>query len=408
MIDVSRFAQDLNGKPVAVFGLGLSNRAAVKALEAAGVKISAGDDNHAEGTIDLLREDFKNYACLILAPGVPHEHPVVAKAHDEGIEIICDIEILHRCRHGRKTVGITGTNGKSTTTALIGHILKECGVPVAVGGNIGTPVLALDMPPEQGVFVLELSSYQLDLCPTFAPDIAVYLNLSPDHIDRHGTFENYAAAKARIFRGAGIAVTGHGIEAPAGRKNIPITTFDLETPSLRGVHNQQNMAAAFAVAQSLGLAEKDIIAAIKTFPGLPHRQYPVRVLGDVTYINDSKATNADATARALASFDDIYWIVGGKPKSDGLTGLDLYKDKIRHAFLIGEAASDFADWMTTHGVPFTVCDTMDRAIAAAHETARQGIVLLSPACASFDQFRNFEHRGDTFTALVNQLKEPTS
>jgi len=421
MIDLKPFADTLKGQPVAVFGLGLSNNAAIAALLAAGIAVTAWDDEagnrdaaQAMGAkvSDLLKEDLTAYACLVLSPGIPfthNPHPVVARAQAAGIEIVCDIEILHCCHHGRKTIGITGTNGKSTTTALIGHILNASGISAAVGGNIGTAALALGMPPENGVFVLELSSYQLDLCPTFAPDIAVHLNLSPDHIDRHGTFENYAAAKTRIFRGEGIAIVGPGIKGTGIRSVANLAAAPVENlkiDSLRGVHNQQNMAAAFLAARAVGLKDDAIIAAIKTFPGLNHRQYPVRIIGNISYINDSKATNADATARALASFDDIYWIVGGKAKEGGLAGLEIYKDKIRHAFVIGEAAPDFMRWLAHHNIAATLSHTLEQAVQDAHTMTRDksGVVLLSPACASFDQFKNFEQRGDIFAALVAQLE----
>jgi UDP-N-acetylmuramoylalanine--D-glutamate ligase len=422
MIDVSPFVKTLKGKPVAVFGLGVSNNAAIAALARAGAQIAAWDDDAAKRTgphiKNLLKEDLSSYGCLVLAPGVMPDHPIVKRAKDAGIEILCDIEILHRCHHGRRTAGITGTNGKSTTTALIGHILKENGVSAAVGGNIGRAALDLDLPPQDGVIVLELSSYQLDLCPTFAPDIAVLLNITPDHLDHHGSMDNYIIAKSRIFRGEGYAVIATGDEEcrdlAAGLKDLgnrtvqTVTGRDPGNPALPGAHNAQNAAAAFAACRLLGVSEHDIIKAIKTFPGLPHRQYPVARIGNVAYINDSKATNADAAARALACYDDIYWIAGGKPKDGGLNGVEPYMDRVLHAFLIGEAMNDFAVWLKSHKVAHSLCGTLDRAVAEAHAMAQKhqsGIVLLSPACASFDQFRNFEHRGEAFTALVNQLKE---
>lgn len=462
MIDVTPFVQSLNGKPVAVFGLGISNMAAIRALVKAGAEVVAWDDHgekHEAAALagaemrDLLAGGLDGFGCLVLSPGVPlhypEPHPIVQKARDAGVEILCDIEILHRCGHGRKTVGVTGTNGKSTTTALIGHVLDGCGMKVATGGNIGKAALDLDLPRRGGVIVLELSSFQLDLCPTFAPDIAVHLNLTVDHLDRHNTMEEYADSKLAIFRGAGDAVISidddwsrklYDRVVEAGTRTVyPIsvtgkadggayvddsTIFDtmgddaaeafrLTVSSLPGVHNHQNAVAAYTVARLLGHGADAIQEAMKSFPGLPHRQFLVRVINGVAYVNDSKATNADATARALACYRNILWIAGGKAKDGGLDGLDPYMERIKHAFLIGEAAGDFADWLDKRGVEHTISKTMERAVEDAHQLAQSergqpggmGTVLLSPACASFDQFRNFEDRGDAFTRLVEDLPE---
>jgi UDP-N-acetylmuramoylalanine--D-glutamate ligase len=435
MINVTKFVKSLNGKPVAVFGLGISNLAAIEALIAAGAKVVAWDDSASRceaaaalgaDIADLNAVDMTRFACLVLAPGVPlthNPHVIVQKAKDAGLEILCDIEILHRCGHGIQTIGITGTNGKSTTTALIGHILNECGVSAAVGGNIGTPALALDLPRgDQNAIVLELSSYQLDLCPTFAPDIAVLLNLSPDHIDRHGDMDGYIMAKKRIFRGAGEAVIGKDDEASAklltaiggARNKHQISAIDeavqnLDIPTLRGTHNHQNMAAAYKVARLMGLAHDDIIKAMQSFGGLAHRQFLVRVIGNVSFVNDSKATNADASSKALDSFDHIHWIIGGRAKDGGLKGLESYKDRIECAYIIGEAADDFAAWCRGNDVAYEMCGTMDKAVAKAHENTKAEMdkditVLLSPACASFDQYQGFEARGDDFTAHVMALE----
>lgn len=463
MIDVSAFVQTLGGKAVAVYGLGLSNMSAIRALRAVGATVVAGDDKGdklqaardlgAETPVQFLNEDFSRYACLVLAPGIPLDfpvpHPVVTKAREAGIEILCDIEILHRCHHNRTTIGITGTNGKSTTTVLTGHILNNSGIPAVVGGNIGIPALDLDLPPEGGTIVLEMSSFQLDLCPTFAPHIAVHLNLSPDHMDRHGTMENYAASKLRLFRGRGEAVIGIDDEPSrkmfetvkaAGERALysvsvkgPVTdgvyiqdggvfdamagiateAFRLNTSTLPGVHNHQNAAAAYCIARLLERPADAIYEAMKTFPGLRHRQFPVRAINGVAYINDSKATNAAAAARALECYRRIYWIAGGRPKEGGLDGLDGYMDRVRHAFLIGEAAEEFSKWLDRRGVPYSVSQTLDRAVSEAHHRAQSergepggmGTVLLSPACASFDQFSNFEERGNLFTQLVEALPE---
>lgn len=442
MIDVSKFVQALGGKPVAVFGLGISNLAAIQALVAADAKVHAWDDKDERRiaaqelgaeSVDFLSDDVDlgAYGCFLLAPGVPlthNPHLLVQKAQAAGCEILCDIEILHRSGHGRRTIGITGTNGKSTTTALIGHILNECGVQAAVGGNIGTAALALEMPPEDGVFVLELSSFQLDLCSRFAPDIAVLLNITPDHLDRHGDMAGYVAAKKRIFRGAGEAVIGtddaetkavlEAVTADGARHVIAVSAEDeavagLDVPTLAGRHNRQNMAAALSVARLCGIADEDAIAAIRSFPGLPHRQFLVRKIGAVSYINDSKATNGDAAATALVCYQNIHWILGGKPKATGLHGLEMFAPHIARAYLIGTATHEFAVWCEVNGIDYEVCDTMDRAVATAHKDAQEAaleshearVVLLSPACASFDQFTGFEQRGDVFTALVNDLRE---
>ena len=458
MIDVTKFVETLEGKPVAVLGLGISNMAAIKALHKAGAKVWAWDDQEMRradaeklgATIrNLADAELRGCACLVLSPGIPHTHPAVVKAKEAHIEILCDIEILHRSGHTCRTVGITGTNGKSTTTALIGHILKENGLNVAVGGNIGKPVLDLTLRAKDCVIVLEMSSFQLDICPTFAPDIAVHLNLTPDHLDRHGDMEGYAEAKRRIFRGPGKAVIGVDdepsrkmykiVEESGERECFPIGTAaalkdgvyvenahlfeamysdpveikELTMAALPGIHNHQNIAAAYAAARLLGLEPDAIMAAMETFPGLEHRQFLTRTINGVAYINDSKATNAAAAGRALASYKNIYWIVGGRPKEGGLEGLQPYIERIRHAFLIGEAMDEFGTWLDNHGVPHNFCATLEHAVTEAHRFAQNergapggtGTVLLSPACASFDQFKSFEERGDTFTELVNALSE---
>ncbi len=411
MIDCTAFVKRLDGKPVAIFGLGISGLATTKALIAAGAKVIAWDDNAENrkkaaalgGTAHPLGIDtLKPCACLILAPGVPLHfpmpHDVVKAAREAGTEIICDIEILHRLNHGRKTIGITGTNGKSTTTVLIEHILSACGFPNAMGGNIGRAALDLDMPPENGAIILEISSYQMDLCPTFTPDIAVLLNITPDHLDRHGSMEKYEAAKRRIFTNASSQIK---IDLPRIDERVRACA------NMKGDHNLQNATAALMVCEALGLPEAAILDAIKTFPGLNHRQFSVRKIGAISYVNDSKATNAEATAKALSADENIYWILGGQAKEGGLKGLEPYMPRINHAFLIGEAASDFASWLTGNNVPHTHCKTLENATATAHNMAQSAAmpatILLSPACASWDQFKSFEDRGDTFAALVKGL-----
>lgn len=429
MIDVTPFAESLEGKPVAVFGLARSGLSTIKALKNAGVHVYAWDDreearDQAEElgaeVVPLAEDVLSQCACLVLAPGVPlyfpEPHDVVKAARQADIEVICDVEILYRCRAGRRMVGITGTNGKSTTTAILNHVLESCGLSILCGGNIGVPVLDLDMPGEDCVFVLELSSYQLDLCPTLALDIAVLLNITPDHLDRHGSMEGYIKAKERIFDGATVKIVGVDDEISAeickrlGAVSISMKDDygHISNVNLRGEHNKQNMAAAMVVARELLCDVSDVVSAFESYPGLPHRQFLVRQIGNVSYVNDSKATNAEAASKALGSYDNIYWIAGGQAKDGGLEGLDYFVPRIRHAFLIGEAAKEFSVWLEERGVPCTLCGVLETATQTAHNTAQgagKGSVLLSPACASFDQFPSFEVRGETFAKLVEGLSE---
>lgn len=415
MIDLSTFAKTLKCKPVALFGLGISGFATLDALTAASIKTYIWDDSadkrkeaEAKGAIvkELTADLLAQCGCLILSPGVPLTHPaphdVVKSAHAAKTEIIGDIEILHRCNHGHKTIGITGTNGKSTTTALLTHVLNACDHPAQMGGNIGVPALALnsDKGHNNDIFVLEISSYQIDLCPTFRPDIAVLLNITPDHLDRHGTFENYAAIKHRLLNGGGKAINA---------ETLPLPTHDFE--NLPGDHNKQNIATVLEICKTLCIDENKAITAIKTFPGLAHRQFLTRTIGPVKYINDSKATNAEATAKALSAYQNIHWIVGGQAKDGGLSGLEIYKDRIAHAYLIGESAEEFEQWMKEQGINYTLSQTLKSAINSAHQNTRHPTpdtrhpttILLSPAAASWDQFKSFEHRGETFTKLVEAL-----
>ena len=459
MIPVTSF----NDRAVALCGLGGSGLATARALIAGGARVTAWDDSpasvekaSAEGipTGDLNLLDWSAVAALVLAPGVPLTHPAphwsVKLAQGAGVEIIGDIELF--CRERRLATrrppfaAITGTNGKSTTTALLAHLMQVGGRDVQVGGNFGPAILGLE-PPKQGrVYVIECSSYQIDLAPSLDPAVGILLNLSPDHLDRHGTMEHYAAVKERLVAGieaGGTAVIGVDDEwsraiadraAAAGKNVVRIsvrerladgiwldgdtlnvtdnatTQFTLPLAgigSLRGAHNAQNAAAAFAAARALGLAPEVIAAGIRSFPGLAHRMEEVRRIGDVLFVNDSKATNADAAERALVSFDDIFWIAGGKPKEGGIEPLKPYFPRVRKAYLIGVAAEDFAATLGGQ-VPYEISGTLDAAVAgAARDAATSGlahpVVLLSPACASFDQFRNFEVRGDAFRELVQAL-----
>ena len=447
-------ATKFKDKKVAVFGLGRTGLACIAALEKGGAQVWAWDDNEAAVSkgkadglpiVDLREADFSQLDSYVLSPGVPLTHPKphwsVDKAHTAGVEIIGDTEVFARqiAGTGAKVVAITGTNGKSTTTALIGHVLKECGLNVEVGGNIGTAVFLLEAPTPEKIYVLELSSYQLDLTPSLKADVAVLMNLSPDHIDRHGSMENYAAVKKKIFAGQGkgdIAVVSvddgwcraiaeklpvdrrrqisveqklaNGVSALDGILQDGAVQIDL-TPmrALKGKHNWQNACAAYCVGVALGLKAEQIESAMYSFGGLVHRMEEVGRVGDVMFINDSKATNADAAARALATFDVVYWIVGGRSKEGGVAELAPYFSRVKRAYLIGESAPDFAVTLKDE-VDFKMCGTMDQAVVAAADDAindgeTHPVVLLSPACASFDQFANFEVRGDEFRSLVYKL-----
>ncbi len=463
MINVNEFVKTLNGKPVAVFGLGISGLASVAALKKADAEVIAWDDletrrEHARAKGAEIRKleegDLSGYACLVLSPGIPlhypEPHPVVLKAREAGIEIIGDLEILHRSNTGRKITGITGTNGKSTTTALAGHVLNNCGVKASVGGNIGKAALDLAMPPKSGVFVLEISSFQMDLSPSFRPDTGILINISPDHIDRHGGVSEYIASKEQMFdREGGIAIIGvddeqsrevfnrireagrmdavipfsvsgkveRGVYAKEGRliddlDGGAVEVGELAFSSLQGIHNHQNICAVYCLARSLGIEPDSIMEAIGSFPGLAHRLQLVRTINGVAYVNDSKATNASASGYALACYKNIYWILGGRPKEGGLQGLEKYMERISHAFLTGEAMEAFASFLENHGVPHNFSQTLERAVQEAHQMAQSergkpggtGTVLLSPACASFDQFSSFEERGKVFIGLVNGLE----
>ncbi|MET3835683.1 UDP-N-acetylmuramoylalanine--D-glutamate ligase [Brevundimonas sp. UYEF29] len=481
------------GRRVAVFGLGRSGITAARALQAGGAIPILWDDGEAgraqakgEGfTVeDLAAADWSEFAALVLSPGAPLTHPrphwTVDLARAAGVPVLGDIELFARALAARqkdqrpRVVAITGTNGKSTTTALIGWVLKSAGLTVHVGGNIGVGVLVLPQPTPDAVYVIEVSSYQLDLTTTFAPDVAILTNISPDHLDRHGGMDGYVAAKRRIFAGQGadgVALVGvdedwgRGIAArlsqrviaisssahpresgdpelssehhagdhhptssqsayrpqnwvPAfagmsGIKAVPgaIWSEDRElvnltaARSLPGRHNAQNAAFAYATARALGVTHDAAVAVLLSFPGLAHRMEAVGRLGSVRFINDSKATNADAARQALASYRSVFWIAGGVPKAGGIADLADLFPRIAKAYLIGDAAPAFAD--TLADTPHIIAHTLDAAVAAAAADAASAggdqIVLLSPACASFDQFKDFEARGEAFRAAVLAL-----
>lgn len=453
MIPVGTF----HGKRVAVFGLGGSGLATAEALRAGGTDTVVADDHPAAVenaralgfAVQALRDvDWNTLAALVLSPGVPLTHPLphwtVDLARSHGVPIIGDIELFARERRARcpdaPLIAVTGTNGKSTTTALIAHLLRHAGRDVEMGGNIGRAVLSLAPPQPGRHYVVECSSFQIDLTSTLDPTVGVHLNLSEDHLDRHGSMAAYAAIKERLVAGAETAVigvddplsagmadrldqrggrvvrisarralvhgyyfdAGHIVEASSGAATVAGDLVGVQ--SLRGAHNGQNAAAAVAVVRALGLDHRTIMAGLKTFPGLPHRMELVGQLGRTLFVNDSKATNADSTAQALASFDRIYWIVGGKAKTGGIASLEMYWPRIAKAYLIGAAADAFAETLKDR-VPFSKAGTVAAAIEEASrdalaDPAVEPVVLLSPACASYDQFKNFEERGDTFRALV--------
>ena len=452
----------LKGRSIGVFGLARSGLGTVRAAIGGGAgrvfvwddRKSARDAAEQLGALAAEPESWPwgELDSLLLAPGVPlthpAPHPIVKLAQAAGVEIICDVELLFREAEGRaRFVAITGTNGKSTTTALIGHVLQSAGLPVSVGGNIGRAALDLE-PPEKGrVYVIEMSSYQLDLTRRFRPDVAVWLNLTPDHLDRHGDLEGYAKAKARIFanmQANDIALVG--VDEPemeriaaalrdAGKPSLSTVSVgrhpdaDLyvapdtgallegatavaslaELPTLRGAHNWQNAASAWGVAKAFGLEARTILEAMRSFPGLAHRMEIVARRGHVVFINDSKATNADAAAKALATFEPIYWIAGGQAKAGGIDSLAEYFPKIAKAYLIGAAADLFSRSLAGK-VPHVIAGDLDNALRmAAADSAldrrAEPAVLLSPACASFDQFADFEARGDAFRRAVKALDE---
>ncbi|AJY47176.1 UDP-N-acetylmuramoyl-L-alanine--D-glutamate ligase [Martelella endophytica] len=458
MIAVTVFS----GQTVALFGLGGSGLVTARALAAGGADVVAFDDKpescdaaRAAGiaVTDLRTVDWSAFAALVLAPGVPLTHPkphwTVEMAKAAGVEIIGDIELFARERRKTapeaKLIAITGTNGKSTTTALIGHILDKAGRKAEVGGNIGRAVLDLSPLTSDRFYVVECSSYQIDLAPTLDADAGLLLNLTPDHLDRHGDMANYAAIKERLVMQAGVAVIGvdddycraiaerldavHHRVVRISKDRATVDTgiafnggaivavdaagadtviADLSShPVLRGAHNGQNAAAAIAACEAVGLTDAEIVTGLASFLGLAHRMQPIAKLNGVLFVNDSKATNADAAAPALASFSDIYWIAGGRAKAGGITSLAPFFPKIARAYLIGEAAPAFAE--TLDGKVETVlAGTLDAAVRAAADDAAAGgtaapVVLLSPACASFDQFRSFEQRGDAFVSAVMAL-----
>jgi UDP-N-acetylmuramoylalanine--D-glutamate ligase len=465
MIPITEF----KGRDVAVFGLARTGLAAARALTAGGARVHAWDDSdvsranaEANGVpvSDINSRDWRSFAALVLSPGVPltfpEPHRVVTLAEAVGVPIMSDIELFARAVNALpatqrpKLIGITGTNGKSTTSALIAHILKEAGKDVRLGGNIGAAML--EQPPLHpgAYYVIELSSYQLDITSSLRLDVAVWLNTTPDHLDRHGNMAAYVAAKKRIFLnqgaadwavigvddaycaqicteltrnamqhvapissgqalGSGVsALGGKIIDALSGRSEV---IADLaQAPALAGKHNAQNAAAAYAATRALGVDHRIIAQAYNTFPGLPHRLERVATIEGVRFVNDSKATNANAAAQALAVYPRVYWIAGGVAKEGGIEDLEEFFPRMAKAYLIGQSAGDFSDVLRGK-VPTVMAGNLEAAVKLAFNDAKASgephpVVLLSPACASFDQFKSYEHRGDEFKKYVGALAQP--
>ncbi|WHU04482.1 UDP-N-acetylmuramoyl-L-alanine--D-glutamate ligase [Sphingomonas sp. NIBR02145] len=437
------------GKRYAVLGLARSGAATAHALLASGAEVVAWDSNEAaraklasglgetlphpnpspegEGLeiADPLEIDLAGFAGVAVSPGVPlNTHPIAAKAAEAGVPIIGDIELFAEARAempAHRVVGITGTNGKSTTTALIHHIIETAGIPTRMGGNIGLPILGQDPLPEGGIYVLELSSYQIDLTHSLDCDVAVLLNITPDHLDRYDGFLAYAASKARLFamQAKGhAAIIGIGDEpsaaiaqqvAAAGRSEdltriAPGICMDQSRwPALQGPHNAQNALAAIAACQALGIEQAAIDKGLESFPGLPHRMERVKTVNGVLFVNDSKATNADSTAPALSAYPKIHWILGGKAKTDDLDACRTGFSHVVKAYTIGDAGEMFAKLLEGE-MPVERSGTLDVAVKAAAANAQPGeVVLLSPACASFDQFKDYEARGQAFRDAVEAL-----
>jgi UDP-N-acetylmuramoylalanine--D-glutamate ligase len=457
MIPVSEYVD----QKVAVFGLGRSGVAAARALIAGGAEVFSWDDStegrdnaSAEGipVSDIYALDWRTVAALVLSPGIPLTHPephqVVKLADAVNCAVVGDIELFARAKKGlgieNQVVAVTGTNGKSTTTSLIGHLIEASGRQVAVGGNIGTPVLDLDMMGEGGVYVLEISSYQIDLTETFCADVSVLLNITPDHLDRHGSMENYVRIKRRLLERQGprdsaivgiddaesarifSALEARGVQSVTpfsgechvshgtyvekgnlydgtGGAHRLITNLS-DNPAFMGTHNQQNAAAAIAALSALGIEGDSVAKGLQTFPGLAHRQEQIAIVDGVRFVNDSKATNPVSAARSLSCYGSVYWIAGGRAKEGGFAALEPVLERVEKAYLIGTAQAQLAGFLDGRAA-VERSETLAAAIAAAirdaaHDARDDAVILLSPACASFDQFSDFEARGDAFRDLV--------
>lgn len=417
----------------ALLGLARSGQAAARSLAAGGAQLLAWDNNgDARSKVadiatiaDPLEADLSGYHGIVVSPGVPiNNHPIADKAKASGVPLIGDIELFAMARASlpaHRVVGITGTNGKSTTTALVHHLLKSAALPVRMGGNIGLPILSQAPLQAGGVYVLELSSYQIDLTHSLACDVATLINLSPDHLDRYDGVEGYYASKRHLFdmqTSGQHAVFGNGdrdtlfaysaLKAFRGDLNVGLADparleGQDEWPSLQGPHNLQNAAIAVAIVEALGLTEKQWRPALRSFKGLAHRMEIVAEIDGVLYVNDSKATNPASTAPALAAYPRVHWIVGGQPKGDALDECAPNFGHVAKAYTIGEAGPLFNQLLAPH-MAVETCELMGMAVRSAAAQAQPGdVVLLSPACASFDQFKDFEARGDAFKAIVQEL-----
>jgi UDP-N-acetylmuramoylalanine--D-glutamate ligase len=449
----------LKGKKIVVFGLGKAGLSAVQKLSLCDVKIIAADDsvdamqklnarNLPNVSVTAISDiNWKEVQYLLLSPGVPFTHPqpheVVKLAQKVGCPIVCDVEFLYKANKDAKFIGITGTNGKSTTTSLIGHVMKQSGLKVTVGGNIGIPVLDLESLDEDGFYVVEMSSYQLDLIDEMKFTISVWLNITPDHIDRHGDIAGYIKAKKHIFahqKKNEVAIIGVDEEhskklyedlkkdkvigniipisvehiLPYGVSMINGVIYDNisdkkiikleELKYLRGKHNAQNIAAAYVAVKFAGVTENNFVESLTSFKGMPHRMQYIANKNGIIYVNDSKATNAEAASKALDTYDNIYWLAGGVQKEGGIESLRKFFPKIKHAFLFGQARDEFAQTMKGY-VEYSIFSNMEEAFKAARSLAtkdntKDPVILLSPACASFDQWQNFEARGEAFAKLV--------
>lgn len=448
---------NFQGKTYGILGVGRSGLAAAAFLRSKGAFMKVWDDNKTfldqacSLGYEKLTNDLSDLSGLVVSPGVPvayEPHSLVEKAQEMGIPLLNDLDLFYNQAPQATYIGITGTNGKSTTTYLVEFILQTAGISAVKGGNVGVPLLSLE-PNQEATYVLEMSSFQLDLLQDLTCDVAVFLNLTPDHLDRHGSFEKYREAKEHIFdrqtpssRAALVSVDdgpSRAVYEKLSQKQepsraahlIPFSVKEpvkgglfvqdgwivddrkgqamplisvLEMPTLRGTHNYQNALAAVGVALELGVDKEIIQKALHSFPGVPHRQENVGVSQGVAFVNDSKATNVEAACRALEVYDSLYWIAGGQWKGDDLSFLKAYASKIRHAYYIGAAASIFLETFQEE-FPGTVVSTLEEAVIQAWEAAREkgGVVLLSPACASFDQFKNFEHRGNVFKQSVQSI-----
>ncbi len=459
-------SNEYSGKYVAVYGLGRTGLSAIRSLKEGGADIVAWDDSdeacQSAGDAGALIMhpsgwNWLSLSALVLSPGVPLTHPephsVVTMARDAGVPVIGDTELFAKAveqqAEDARVIVVTGTNGKSTTTSLIAHMLKRCGQDVQVGGNIGTPVLDLEPPTDESIYVLELSSYQADLTLGLAPTVSILLNITPDHLERHGGFDGYVAAKRQVIgwtppeakvilgvdspatqsicteltteRGDGLIpvsvnrVISHGMfvidgvmwDGMGSQAEELIDLRDVE--ALPGEHNWENVAAAFACGKAMGFDTSRLLEGIRTFPGLAHRQELVAELNGVKFINDSKATNGEAAAKALACYDKVFWIAGGRQKDGGIGELKPLFSRVKRAYLIGEAAPAFAATLGS-SVDVVHANTLDRAVElaaqdAAEDGSEENVVLLSPACASFDHYPDFEIRGEAFRSAVNRVIE---